>query len=61
MLVELYDPPLDQVPDPMVGILHLRNLVGQGLDGGLRQGSFALGGQVVVDILDNLYNLKNSI
>lgn len=54
LLVELNDPPLDQVPDPVVGVLHLGDLVRQGLDGGLGQGSFALRGQVVVDVLDNL-------
>jgi len=54
LLVELDDPSLDEVPDAMVGVLHLRDLVHQGLDGRFRQRGFSARCQIVIDILHNL-------
>ena len=54
LLVELDDPSLDEVPDAMVGVLHLRDLVHQGLDSRFRQRGFSARCQIVIDILHNL-------
>ncbi len=59
LLVELDDSSLDQISDPVVWILHFRDLIRQCLHSRFGQGSLATGCKIVVHILNDLKTKRN--
>ena len=56
LLAEVDNPLLDQITDPLVGILHGLDLFCEGLGDVLGEKRLVLGRQVVIDLLDHLDN-----
>ena len=54
LLVKLHNPTLDKIPNSVIRIFHLGDLVFESLGGGLRQLFFIVVLQIVVDIFDDL-------
>ena len=54
LFAKVHNPLLDQVTNPLIGILHSLDLLMERLDGVLREAGLVLGAEVLLDLPDNL-------